>query len=334
MNTQKKDIVISVVVPVYKAEKYLVQCVNSLMKQTYSMIEIVLVDDGSPDSCPKLCDEFLKKDQRIRVIHKKNEGVAFARRDGVLASTGEYVTFCDADDMFDVFALEKVAKAIYHYSPDIVTFSMTRDLVRLGEKGIRSYYDRKKIVEKIFPYLLEDKNGKYYTPGVCGAVYKRQLYMDNQLAEYKIVVGEDLACKKAVIFHAQSIFDMEDKLYYYRVNSSSVTESRKAFPWDGPELIAKHITSKIDVDVLDMREQLNRVITHQLFVVAKSQFANSDKSYSQIKNDIKKNLQKPIYKNAVENCHYNFWYIKGIAAKFALKYKCCLLMWIYWKMEM
>lgn len=326
--------VISVIVPVYKAENYLKQCLENLLKQTYPAVEVILVDDGSPDKCPKICDNFQKKDRRVRVIHKKNEGVAFARRDGVLYASGEYVTFCDADDMLDLSALEKVAEAIQHYHPDIISFDMTRDRSLLGEEGARKFYNRKEIEKEIFPYLLEDKNGRYYTPSVCGAVYKRQLYIDNQLSDYKIAVGEDLACKKTVTFHAQSLFEMKDKLYYYRVNNSSVTESKKAFPWDGPELIAKHIESKVDLDAFDMREQLNRVVTHQLFLVAKSQFANSDQSYWQIRNDIKRHIQKLIYKEAVDGCHYDFRYIKGNAAKVALKHRCYFLMWLCWKAGM
>lgn len=330
----KKEIKISVIVPVYKAEKYLEQCVESLLNQTYHDVEIILVDDGSPDNCPKICEDFQKKDDRVRVIHKKNEGVAFARRDGVLSATGEYVTFCDADDMLDLSALEKGVKAVHDYHPDIISFGMTKNRTFLGKKGIQKYYNREKLEKEIFPYLLEDKRGKYYAPSVWGAFYKRKLYIDNQLSDYKVVVGEDLASRKAVTFHAQSMLEMEDKLYYYRVNEESCTQSRRSFPWEGPELIARHLSQKIDLNAFDMYNQLTRVITHQLFFVAKSQFARTDATYWQIRNDIKKHIQKPIYKNAIEECHYDLCYIKGNIAKVALKYHCCFLIWFFYKMGM
>ena len=89
---------ISVIVPVYRVEKYLGRCVNSLLGQTLSDIEIILVDDGSPDGCPALCDEFAKKDGRIKVLHKENEGLGLARNSGMSLAVGEYIAFVDSDD--------------------------------------------------------------------------------------------------------------------------------------------------------------------------------------------------------------------------------------------
>ena len=89
---------ISIVVPVYKVEKYLDRCVESLRAQTLSDIEIVLVDDGSPDRCPQMCDDWAKKDRRIRVVHKKNGGLSSARNAGMMAARGTYIGFVDSDD--------------------------------------------------------------------------------------------------------------------------------------------------------------------------------------------------------------------------------------------
>ena len=91
----------SVVIPVYRAENYLKQCVESVLSQTHSNIEVVLVDDESPDKCPVICDLFADKDTRVQVIHKKNEGAALARKAGLEAATGEYVLFIDCDDWLE-----------------------------------------------------------------------------------------------------------------------------------------------------------------------------------------------------------------------------------------
>ena len=93
-----KDPKVSIIVPIYKVEKYLNNCVETLVGQTYKNIEIVLIDDGSPDNCPQICDEWAKKDSRIKVIHKKNGGLMNAWKDGVVASTGELIAFVDSDD--------------------------------------------------------------------------------------------------------------------------------------------------------------------------------------------------------------------------------------------
>ena len=92
---------LSIIVPVYKAEKHLDRCVESILSQTYGNIELVLVDDGSPDACPAMCDSWAKRDWRVRVIHKKNNGASFARNAGLDMASGEYIGFVDADDFVE-----------------------------------------------------------------------------------------------------------------------------------------------------------------------------------------------------------------------------------------
>ena len=92
---------VSIIVPVYNVEKYIDRCMKSLMNQTLHEIEIILVDDGSPDSCPQMCDEYAKQDTRVKVIHKENAGLGYARNSGLEIATGEYVAFVDSDDYVD-----------------------------------------------------------------------------------------------------------------------------------------------------------------------------------------------------------------------------------------
>ena len=107
----EKDL-ISVIIPVYKVEKFLEKCVNSVLEQTYKNLEIILVDDGSPDGCPALCDELAKKDKRIKVIHKKNGGVSSARNAALDEAKGKYVCFVDSDDYIEPTYAEDLHKAI------------------------------------------------------------------------------------------------------------------------------------------------------------------------------------------------------------------------------
>ena len=110
---------ISVIVPVYKAEKYLNRCIESIVCQTYTNIEIILVDDSSPDRCPEMCDEWAEKDKRIKVIHKQNDGALAARLTGVESSCGEYVAFADSDDWLDKNALSHLHSLITSGEYDI-----------------------------------------------------------------------------------------------------------------------------------------------------------------------------------------------------------------------
>ena len=103
---------ISVIVPVYKVEKYLKRCVESIVQQTYQNIEIILVDDGSPDRCPEMCDEYARRDARIKVIHKSNGGLSDARNVGLRIATGEFILYVDSDDYIELDACERLLKGM------------------------------------------------------------------------------------------------------------------------------------------------------------------------------------------------------------------------------
>ena len=111
---------ISIIVPIYNVEKYLDRCVRSLCNQTLQDIEIILVDDQSPDDCPRMCDEYAKQDSRIIVIHKKNGGLGYARNSGMKVATGEYVAFVDSDDYVDLDMFESMYNSAKKYDADFV----------------------------------------------------------------------------------------------------------------------------------------------------------------------------------------------------------------------
>ena len=122
MNKKKKkdSSKISVIIPVYNVEEYLDKCVTSVLNQTYKNLEIILVDDGSPDNCPKMCDEWAKKDKRIKVVHKKNGGLSDARNSGIEVCTGEYIGFVDSDDYIDKQMYKELLKRIESTNSDMV----------------------------------------------------------------------------------------------------------------------------------------------------------------------------------------------------------------------
>ena len=130
MTRASNEPLISVIIPVYKVEKYLNKCVDSVLNQTYKNLEIILVDDGSPDKCPEICDEYAKKDDRIKIIHKQNGGLSDARNVGIEKSTGEYITFIDSDDYVDSNYIEQLYKLfdilyrVIHFVLMILAFSL------------------------------------------------------------------------------------------------------------------------------------------------------------------------------------------------------------------
>lgn len=118
-----KDL-ISIIIPIYKVEKFLDRCVESVVNQTYSNLEIILVDDGSPDNCPYMCDEWAEKDSRIKVIHKLNGGLSDARNEGLKSSTGKYVGFVDSDDWIAPEMYERLLQSIIIEHSDIAACSV------------------------------------------------------------------------------------------------------------------------------------------------------------------------------------------------------------------
>ena len=127
MDVNQKKPLVSIIVPVYKTEAYLDQCVQSLLGQTYEKIEVILVDDGSPDRCPVLCDEYARRDSRVKVVHKCNEGAAFARKAGIMASSGQHLLMVDSDDWLDADTVACCVETTLRDDAGCVQFSYVRE---------------------------------------------------------------------------------------------------------------------------------------------------------------------------------------------------------------
>lgn len=328
---KKNTLMFSVVVPIYKVEKYLKKCIDSILAQTYKNFELILVDDGSPDSCSQICDRYAKKDNRIKVIHKKNGGIVLARQSGVELSVGKYIVCIDGDDWIHKDYLLKFEEAIKKYNCDIVCCGSflafeNNNISRQISKEDK-YYDRKRLENEVFPILIEDKKGKYFSPTLWGKALKKEIYVKSQQKDCLVNMGEDHACTKPTIYNSNSMMVLKDCLYYYRQNPTGMTKNPKPFLWDGPKLIGKHMERQIPMNIFDFQNQVYRMTVHNVFNVAVSQF-NQDKSYKDVKKEIIKNLKDEYYQKAIKNCKYKL-FSKGTLALFALKYKCVGLMWLY-----
>lgn len=298
-----KKTLFSVIIPVYKAEKYLRDCVQSVQNQSNTKFEIILVDDGSPDTSPQICDELASQDCRIKVRHGENEGASVARKHGAELANGEYLFFLDADDMISSETLSKLEGQVEHYEPDIVCFGMnyedSRGQVKNKPLAYRyGFYTKDNIETEIFPLLIAKENAAYFVPSLCGKIIKKHLFLENALTDRECTIGEDGACAIPCVFHANSMVIMEDCFYYYRYNASSATKGKKAISWENPKIIYDHITSRIDSGLFDFEAQLYRKVVHDLFTVVVSQFNRND-SYRFVIRDIKENLSDEFYRDAI-----------------------------------
>ena len=147
-----KTVKISVIVPIFRIEKYLPKCIDSLLNQTFSDFELILVDDGSPDNCPKICDDYAKTDSRIKVIHKKNGGLVSARKEGLKNAAGTYITFVDGDDWVDEFYLDILFNLAELNDADLVVTGHFREFngkIETIKPKMVGVYDEKELKSKI-----------------------------------------------------------------------------------------------------------------------------------------------------------------------------------------
>lgn len=213
---------ISVIIPVYKVEAYLAACVESVLAQTWQNFEIILVDDGSPDNCPKMCDEFAARDSRIRVIHKENGGVSTARNVGVHAAKGTYLAFLDSDDLWSPFFLERMYHALADTTADIAVCDFRRfwgaDTVFPTGSGRLVLMDQ----QETFDCLFNHRNEALVVP--WGKLYRKEAFSGITYPEGR--VHEDEAVIHELIGNVQKVVWLEEVHYLYRFAPNSITTSR------------------------------------------------------------------------------------------------------------
>ncbi|MBR4830293.1 MAG: glycosyltransferase family 2 protein [Bacilli bacterium] len=221
----KKSPLISIIIPVYKVEEFLDRCVKSVTKQTYKHLEIILVDDGSPDNCPKMCDDWAKKDKRIRVIHKKNGGLSDARNAGIRVAKGDYIGFIDSDDWIDKKMYEVLYKNIVKYDADISCCELYKGSSNPTEKELKEYDNKVKTYNqeeymKIF-FKIGTQQCVYYA---VTKLYRRELLEDNL---YPVgLTSEDVVGTCKVLFKCNKIVSVNYPYYIYYKNDKSITGSK------------------------------------------------------------------------------------------------------------
>lgn len=228
---------VSLIIPVYKVnEAYFKQCIDSVLKQTFKNIEVILVDDGSPDESGKICDLYRNSDERVVVIHKDNGGVSSARNEGLIAAHGEWVMFLDADDWLIEYAIEEILREGAKYDADMICFnhfynSDDRQWKRehiTPKTIVRCNNDLKwSVIDMLFPYL--DKKRNNVQLGACRAVWGK-LYKASIVREHNLMFDTDLKISEDAIFnmdfiaYAKKVVHMDKYLMHYRVHGESIMQ--------------------------------------------------------------------------------------------------------------
>ncbi len=274
---------ISIIVPVYNVEKYIHQCIDSVINQTYKNIEIILVDDGSPDNCGRICDEYAAKDSRIKVIHKANGGLSDARNHGIEAAKGDWLMFIDSDDWIEPDMAQKLLDAATEDDADMAVCSVTV----FNEKESftpKNYFSPARTVPGI--QLLKEKWLNVQFVIACNKIYKKELFDNIRYPVGKL--HEDEFVIHYLLYKAEKVCVIEDKLYNYRQNENSITGSKYSpRNLDGLFAVADRICFYNQINCINYAEPL---ISYYYTVLI-------DKYFTYISN--------PSFKKKLKSCRYN-----------------------------
>lgn len=228
-------LLISVIVPIYRIDRYLGECIESILRQTYNNLQIILVDDGSDDRCGDICDLYAKKDNRIKVIHKPNGGLVSARKAGAEQSKGSYIGYVDGDDWLDEDYIECMLADAVRFDADVVCGGYKRDLFNKSVKMLNScpagFYTGEDL-DKLRESMISCEG--FYRPGintyVWNKLFKRDLLVPRQMkVDERITIGEDAAVTYPVIMDSSSVCVNECVSYHYRQREGSMLKKSASF---------------------------------------------------------------------------------------------------------
>ena len=247
---------ITIVVPVYNTEKYLPCCMDSLLNQTLKEIEIILVDDGSTDNCPGMCDDYAKQDPRVKVIHKKNEGFGLARNSGIEIAAGEYITTVDSDDYVELNAYKKLysiienTKTDWLYSTVCQRFNDRGDTWSMGRSKEKHYHTKKDIRELILDLIAnppKSKDEMNMIVSVWNALYRLDIIKKYNLKfiSERVSHFEDLRFNVDYLLHVSNAIAISYVFYNYRFSISSFTRTPRLNKINHSHLIYQYLLEKL-----------------------------------------------------------------------------------------
>jgi glycosyltransferase involved in cell wall biosynthesis len=215
---------ISIIVPIYNVEKYLNKCIDSILAQTYTNFELILVNDGSTDSCREICEEYAQKDRRIKVLHKKNGGVSSARNVGIDVASGEFVAFVDPDDTVESNMYEVLLQAGLKYNVDMVVCPINTINLHVGKTSISPIWgkpdclvNRKEIQEYLLPSIIVDET--YSIISIFNKLYKKSLFENHKIRfEENKHFGEDARLNFTIIKVISNLVYVQQPLYNYYIH--------------------------------------------------------------------------------------------------------------------
>lgn len=324
------EALVSVIVPVYKVEKYIARCVDALINQTLQNIEIILVDDGSPDECPVICDNYEKKDTRIRVIHKENEGLGYARNSGISIAKGKYIAFVDSDDYVSKEFLEELYVLAESNDADACiggnTSVMKQGIIQYPHEYAGTVFSKKEIVEKLLPTMLGYKyDGTGYSGmSVWRGIYRRDVIDKNEIKfpSERQYISEDVVFDLLLYPKMEKVVISNTVSYFYCYNGASLTKTYN------PKRFEKYIELyKYELELIkilqnerDLSERVTSMLLANVRVVIMQEVAHD---LTGARKRIKKMLENTTVQNAISDYPINRMKLSHKLFCIAIKYKWC-----------
>ncbi|SEG50220.1 Glycosyltransferase involved in cell wall bisynthesis [Halpernia humi] len=298
---------LSVIVPVYNVENYLHQCVDSIINQTFADLEIILVNDGSTDSSPQICDDFAKKDSRIKVIHIQNSGVSVARNIGIESATSDYITFVDSDDWLELSMYENMFEINNQDEKfDVIMCDFTNVKENSKEqisanirKGI---YSKKQIVEELFPTLLVAENfGRIPIVSVCNCLFHCSILVKNKIRfDAELKFAEDYLFMANLMTEANSYYYLKENYFYnYRQYDDSRSKKFQNSWWQNLLNLNHKLKNLLENNKdFNFSRQLKLQLLHSVFFVLNSIYKNKTLNFGKKLKEVRLILNTPELENS------------------------------------
>ena len=312
----------SVIVPIYKVEKYLPQCIESILAQTHKDFELILVDDGSPDSCPAICDRYKAKDGRVQVIHKENGGLVSARKAGLEIASGDYICFVDGDDFILDNMLEVFNNVIEREKCDILCAEYSKyydeeHIIPKRQEIVEGLYEKEDLRSQIYPRMLS--SSVFFKFGVMPNLVTKCIKREILCAVYKtmpnnISLGEDAAVSYPALLKSNKVQFIDYSGYMYRQNFDSMTHTYDETLFIKIKNLIEHLkTVKKSMEWQD-GNQINEYAVYLLILAKNNEFKyNKSATYKIKKHNMKCYLNDAIFKEALSHTA-----LDGIRNKFLL----------------
>ena len=322
----------SIIVPIYNIEKYIEECINSILNQTYKEFELILVDDGSTDTSGKICDDFQKKDSRIKVIHKINGGLVSARKAGTLVAKNKYIVPIDGDDFIKKDYLKNAYDIIMKNDPDMICFSYTmyyenNSFNRIIHNNLKEGLYNGDLTDIINTYLY-DENRTWRNKGnilynIWAKIVKKDIYTKCQMSiDDKIKIGEDCLVTCKILKECSSMYIKNEAYYNYRQINTSMMKKFNSKNFESANLtyleLAK-IFNTNNTNVFALNEVLDRT----------SDIISSVNNYKEFKKIYMESIKKYKMFEAAKNANIAKTNLKGLISISIIKKDYCWLLYSY-----